>query len=193
MLEHFINRLVRELISEQIIGEESREEYTYVLITMIEKLITYASIIAIGYLKKITIPTLLFMFFFFTLRKRTGGYHAKNFSVCYTATIFTYICMTKMALKSMMHINMFFYLLIISVVLILRIGSINHPNMNMMKDEFEELRKSARFLVVLDGIIILFFYAMKINFMCTFYTASAVIICAILLVLAKITGQEAKS
>lgn len=69
-------------------------------------------------------------------------------------------------------------------------GTINHPNMNMSKSELKESKKAARLVVLMEVMIIAVLAYMKVDILYTGYMSVAVILCAFLMCLAKITKQE---
>lgn len=87
MVEMIANAIVDQMEEEKILHTEMREHYLYALITTIEKWITIVSILCIGVILKQAVPVMLFLTFFLSLRKRTGGYHANSFLQCYLGTL----------------------------------------------------------------------------------------------------------
>ena len=79
MVEMIANAIVDQMEKEKILHYKMREYYLYALITTIEKWITVISILCIGIIFKQVVPMILFLTFFLSLRKRTGGYHANSF------------------------------------------------------------------------------------------------------------------
>ncbi len=81
-------------------------------------------------------------------------------------------------------------MLFIAICAVEIIGTVNHPNIHMNILELTAIKKSARILVILEGSIIYAFSLIDANSGCVCYTSIAVILCAILLGLAKIIKQE---
>jgi accessory gene regulator B len=180
------------MIREKIIDCEQKEEYIYAMITLIEKTISIGTILWISILANKLVPTLLFLVSFFELRKRTGGYHANTFLLCYIETIGTYIILLYINFTLVKHILLIYVLLGISMCIILLIGTVNHPNLHMSKKEMAAAKKSSRVLLLLEGSIVCFFGIMDMNGIIISYMASAIIMCAVLLCMAKLLGQEVR-
>lgn len=87
MVERIANAIVDQMEEKRILQSEMKEHYLYALITTIEKWLTIISILCIGVVFKQIIPMMLFLAFFLSLRKRTGGYHANSFLQCYLGTL----------------------------------------------------------------------------------------------------------
>ena len=70
------------------------------------------------------------------------------------------------------------------------VGTINHPKMNFSVSELMESKKSARYVLVLETLIILSLNAMGASESCLGFMSWGIILCAISIVVAKITKQE---
>lgn len=77
-----------------------------------------------------------------------------------------------------------------SAMLIVFLGTVNHPNMDMDKSELREAKKAARLLVILEVAVIAVLIYLGISNLYISYMAVAIILCASLLILAKILKQE---
>ncbi len=192
MVERMAVKLVQQLEEEQLISRDAREHYEYALITLIERFITIGTIALIAVIYKRIIPTVCFLFFFLSLRKRTGGYHADKFWKCYLGTVMTYVVIIEIAAVFLKNLTLLYGLLFLSIVLIEIIGTVNHPNMDMDADELRESKKSARLLTFLESMIILSLITLGIDKIYLIYMSIAIILCATLLCLAKIKKQEVK-
>lgn len=79
MVEKIVMQLVTQMEERKIIEKSSRDYYEYVLITLAEHIIAVGTMLIIGMLFNQFITTIIFLVFFLSLRKRTGGYHADKF------------------------------------------------------------------------------------------------------------------
>jgi len=193
MVERMAIKLVHKLEKEQLINREDIEDYEYAMITLMERIITMGTIILIAIAYKNILPTICFLFFFLSLRKRTGGYHSDRFWKCYVVTVLVYIVIIKMAILFLEHLTLLYGLLLFSIALIVIIGTVNHPNMDMDKEELTESKSAARLLVLLDGLIVLSSILLGIDKIYIIYMSIAIILCATLLSLAKTIKQEVKA
>lgn len=190
MIERLANGLIEQMTEEKMIDQDLKEHYIYAFITLTERFITVGSIILISFVVKMFIPTIFFLFFFFALRKRTGGYHFDKFYQCYLGTIIAYL-VTVIINAFMINYPLFLMgVLLIAIVVIETIGTVNHPNMNMDIRELVESQKAARLVTLLEGSIIYCFVILGADMVVISYMAIAVILCAALLCIAKIIKQE---
>lgn len=192
MVEKIVMQLVTQMEERKIIEKSSRDYYEYVLITLAEHIIAVGTMLIIGMLFNQFITTIIFLVFFLSLRKRTGGYHADKFWQCYLATIITYIGIIQVATilseKSyIMCVTLFFAVIIIEII-----GTVNHPNIDMDKDELQENKKSARLLVLMEAAVIILLDILGMNQLYVSYMSIAIILCSLLMCVAKLLKQEVK-
>lgn len=190
MVEMIASAIVDQMEKEKILHTEMREQYIYALITTIEKWITIVSILCIGVIFKQIVPMMLFLTFFLSLRKRTGGYHANSFFQCYLGTLIISIGVIHVCPILVNHMKVVYVLLVFSVVAIALIGAVNHPNLAMDCIELQESKKAARYLLGLECMILAATISLEICEFFVCYMSSAIILCAFLLCLAKILKQE---
>lgn len=89
--------------------------------------------------------------------------------------------------KVIMYAILLFAVLVIEVI-----GTVNHPNIDMNKDELQENKKSARLLVLMETAIIVLLITLGISQLYVSYMSIAIILCSFLMCLAKIMKQEVK-
>lgn len=151
MVEKLALKLVYQMELEGMICQEETEHYEYALVTMIERVVAVGSMLLIGAIAKQFIPTLCFLSFFLSLRKRTGGYHADKFWQCYLVTIITYIVITWVAVW-LSDNSIAMYTILFSAILVIEIiGTVNHPNMDMDKSELREAKKGSKIACNIRG------------------------------------------
>ncbi|MCM1162263.1 MAG: accessory gene regulator B family protein [Roseburia sp.] len=192
MVEKIVIGLVGQMKKEQIIDLSAGDNYEYALLTMIESFLTITTMLVLGLICKQFVCTICFLVFFLSLRKRTGGYHAKKFWQCYLATVLTYFLVMKIAVPLSGNLIAMCILLICSIIFIELIGTVNHPNVDMDIYEFGESQRAARMLVLLEGSIILALIIMGFDMLYVSYMSIAIILCAMLMCVAKIIKQEVK-
>lgn len=141
---------------------------------------------------KMLIPTLFFLVFFLSLRKRTGGYHLNSFGQCYVGTVAAYIIILGITPILVNYPKLLLGMLFPAICVIKLIGTVNHPNMHMNDEELAESNKAAGIMVVLEGFIIYFFALIRADMVYICYMSAAIILCAVLLCAAKILKQEVK-
>lgn len=192
MIEKMVLNLVSQMETKKMIDEADSEHYKYALITMTEHTITVGTMLLIGLVFHQLMPTICFMVFFLSLRKRTGGYHADKFWQCYLVTVIIYVAIIQAATVLSENPVATYALLFSAALVIGIIGTVNHPNMDMDKDELQESKKAARLCVLMEVLVIVALIALKIDNLYVCYMSLAVILCASLLCVAKVMNQEVK-
>lgn len=179
-----------QMEEENLLVKEMKDEYVYALINIMERGITLASIFCVSLFFKQIISMGFFLIFFLSLRKRTGGYHAEKFWQCYLETVAT--CMVIIFLSPVVeeHMKMLYILLAGSVVLIGIVGTVNHPNMALNSQELLESKKASRCLVGLESVILVSAVILNVRNIYICYMSEAIILCALLLIIAKMIKQE---
>lgn len=192
MVEKIVLNLVNQMEEKKMIEESSREYYVYALIIMTERVIAVGTMLIISTIFKCFLPTIAFLIFFLSLRKRTGGYHADKFWQCYLLTIMSYISIVQVVSVLSERAYIMYALLFFAVLVIEVIGTVNHPNIDFDENELRETKKSARLLVLIETGIIAIFAVYKMNQLYISYMSMAIILCSSLMCLAKMIKQEVK-
>lgn len=190
MIERLLHVIVSKMETEELILSSQKEQYIYALIMLVEKWITIFSIIVISFVCDLFFPTVVFLYSFLALRKRTGGFHADKFWQCYLGTILTYVLLVKLTPFLDENRGMLYSCTICSSIIIAMIGTVNHPNMNMDSLELKECKRSARYMLGLQCIVLFLGIILNVASIYLNYMASAIILCSILLCIAKIIKQE---
>ncbi|MDE7423852.1 MAG: accessory gene regulator B family protein [Lachnospiraceae bacterium] len=193
MIEKMVLNVVNLMETKKIIEKANSEYYEYALVSIIERIIAVATMLIIGVFFKQFISTVIFLVFFLSLRKRTGGYHADKFWQCYLVTVITYIGVIYVAMAVSEKNSVPLYaVLIIAVLIIEVIGTVNHPNIDLEKCELRETKRAARLLVLMEAAVIATLVILGINQLYVSYMSIAVILCSSSMCLAKILKQEVK-
>lgn len=115
-----------------------------------------------------------------------------HFCIVIIETIIISIVVIHMCLISVRYMMVIYLLVICSVLVISFIGTVNHPNLAMDYIELHESKKAARCILAMESIIIALLFVLDICRLCVCYKSASIILCALLLGLAKIIKQEVK-
>ena len=187
------NYLTRCLISNNIVEKEEEEEYVYGFQIIFGKLLSYTTLIFLSLYYEVLIPGLIFMGVFFSMRGRTGGYHARTSLRCYFATVVTYLVVVQVGAPVLVgreHVSIIISM--VSVVIVFVFAPINHPNLMLDGQEIQVCRQSSRWLVSMVAGCIWIAYALPIRRICIVYAVMGLGLDALSILIAKITGQEVK-
>lgn len=192
MIEKMAMGLVDQMAEEKMIDKEAEEYYVYTLVSLMEKFITIGTILLISVLIEKLVLTAFFLLFFLSLRKRTGGYHMNTFFQCYLGTVVTYMLVLGLCMVLVDYPQLVFGLLLVAICIVEVIGTVNHPNIHMDAVELSESKRAARILCAVEVCVIYTFTLLGADMMYVCHMAVAVILCAVLLLIAKILKQEVK-
>lgn len=192
MVEKKIDSLVKTMVEYNLINEEQKENYVYALTCFIEMSITVGSILLVSIFLRNFVPTVGFLLFFFSLRKRTGGYHLNTFGSCYVATLIIYGLVVFACPFIIMHMKSLVVFTSISCICVFILGTVNHPNIHMSKQELEGSKENARLVLTIEISLILFLIWIHADSMIIVYLSIAILLCAFLQIVAKFKGQEVK-
>lgn len=193
MVHDLAKKITNILIQNGVAIPENENQYIYGLEVTLEKTITYTVLIILSIYLKLLIPSILFIIFFITLRGSTGGYHASTFFKCFVSTIFMYLSCSMVLVPFFIKekVYIYFILLIASIIIIL-LAPMNHPNLDMDSDEIKRCKRDARIILLLELTYFEIGGYLGINPIYIIFPIIGVIMCAILLAIAKIMKQEVK-
>lgn len=192
-----MNALARKvtvyLVKNNYIDEEKREEYIYGLEVILGKVINYFTLLLLAAINRKVFETLLYMIVFFSLRKGTGGFHAKSVRNCYMGTIVIYFVVVEFIVPALVcDLYLMGTTTVCAVIIIFLFAPVNHPNLNLDKKEIEVCRWYSRILAVGIGVMIFIFFMLELISAYIPYIVAGIGMDAGLLVMAKITRQEVK-
>ena len=190
-----MNKLVQgiavKLIEKNFLDINRKDEYIYVIETSLEKFLSYTFILAIAVLTGSLLQSIIFLVLFINIRGKTGGFHMNTYVKCLVSTIVLYLLLSSVVIPVLFnYYTASYFIFCYSILCIIFIATINHPNMNMSEREFKEKKKVARLEVFIHWQFISVLYITLPRNDYILYAMSADILCAILMIVAKIKKQE---
>lgn len=135
------------------------------------------------------INTGVFMLVLIKLRNHTGGYHAKSFLNCFVLSVIIVLFGLQAGLLfSKVSLLLPLAALSLSVLIILKLAPINHPNIHFTTKEFAANKVLVqKFILAVSAIALML---MLLNWQIAYIIISAVMTDALSVVLAKLLKQE---
>lgn len=192
MLEKVIEKYISALIKAHMIEDNQREIYQYHIICTLESILVVLSMTGVAFYFHEVLHVWAFIACFFLVRNRTGGFHFDLFWKCYLGTVgmeIFVIYLVKFTADRGVIIDI---LCLCMFVIILRIGAMNHINMNYSEEEFIAIKKKARAASCAIAAAIIILRISQIRGTMVLYMEYAVILSGIMLILGIIAGQEAE-
>ncbi len=190
MIERIASNIVEQLLKEHLIDEEQSMYCEYAIVLLVEHFITVGTILMLSLIFDVFFPTVLFLAFFLTLRNHTGGFHCDTFIECYVLTVTGYILVVGMVPVLVRHSYVDFIIFVVAIIEIIGMGTINHPNMRLNSFELGKLRKRARVIIVLEVSAVCLSRLYNVDVIYIGYMEASIILCALLMCIAKIKKQE---
>ena len=79
-----------------------------------------------------------------------------------------------------------------SATVIFVVGTVNHPNIYFDKVELRRSKALARSILAIELLVLIFMGAIRIDRVYIYYMSVSIILCAVLILLAKVFRQEVK-
>lgn len=183
--------LTGRLLAYSLIEESQQELYQYGLERLLSKLTSYSAFLVLALCIGKFIPTVLFLSFLFLLRGRTGGYHASTELCCFVSSMVTCILVMQVLVPYLMvHQAVLWVAFVVALLIILIWAPVNHPNVDFSKKELQQYRLRARRVLVIEVLLILLMLIGQVGAEYITSAMSGVIVCSVLISLAKITNKE---
>ncbi len=188
-------KITNFFINIEIIDISNKEICEYVIQTKIMFAFTILSIYILLIAKVPFLQITAYLFVLLSFRSRTGGYHASSELKCYIQSIVLSIFSLIILLPILMQANILvaITLYIISTIIILAFAPVNHPNIDMDRQQLVATRT-----IIIRNIALLsvLFYIISLVIKSKTYTCiisiSIFIVCLSIL-LAKLIKQEVKT
>ena len=192
MLEKVVQKYVLALIKAHVIADKDREIYQYHIICALESILVVLSMTGVALYLHEVIHVWAFIACFFLVRNRTGGFHFDSFWKCYLGTVGMEIFVIYLVQFSTNVTAVIDILCLCMFCVIIRIGAMNHINMNYSEEEFIAIKKKAR--IASSGLVALIaiLKISQISGTMVLYMEYAVILSGLMLILGILAGQEAE-
>ena len=122
MIHRVITGIVGQMEKEHLIMPQEKDDYIYAYEVICEKVISLGTIVILGMLLDNLVNTVLYMLFFLTLRKRTGGFHMPTFFKCYIGSVILYL-ITYCSISYTYNYYVMVILLVVSILVIGVVGT----------------------------------------------------------------------
>lgn len=191
MTDYISDRLTTYLCEYGLITMNEKNEYKYFSQVLIEKIIGFGALLLIAAYNHLLLQTVFFLLFFSEIRKYSGGFHARNFLECLVISIIVYMGYVEFAFPFLLNKSWLnTCLLIVAVFIIFTIGAVNHPNMHWNKKEYIISKNTARMTCMIEIGTIIAFWLIGISYDFILFMSFGLILSAIMLLIAKLVGQE---
>lgn len=192
MIDELIVKIVDSMINTDIISKDDKEAYVYAYTITLEKVLTLITISIMGVVLNRLVNIIIFLCTFMFLRRRTGGFHLEIFGQCFMGTNLICVIIEACDFVWLKYMTLVMFLCMVSVLYIICVGTVNHPNLALNDGELMESKKRARIIVALEALLTIVLCIVRVDRTITGYMAMGINICALLLVMSKIQSRMNK-
>lgn len=189
MIDELIVKIVDSMINTDIISKDDKEAYVYAYTITLEKVLTLITISIMGVVLNRLVNIIIFLCTFMFLRRRTGGFHLETFDQCFIGTNLICVIIEACDFVWLKYMTLVMFLCMVSVLYIICVGTVNHPNLALNDGELMESKKRARIIVALEALLTIVLCIVGVDKTITGYMAMGINICALLLFMSKIQSR----
>ena len=189
MIDELIVKIVDSMINTDIISKDDKEAYVYAYTITLEKVLTLITISIMGVVLNRRVNIIIFLCTFMFLRRRTGGFHLETFDQCFIGTNLICVIIEACDFVWLKYMTLVMFLCMVSVLYIICVGTVNHPNLALNDGELMESKKRARIIVALEALLTIVLCIVGVDKTITGYMAMGINICALLLFMSKIQSR----
>lgn len=136
MIEKVCDKIIGILITKNFILEDDKELYIYALKITIQSVLNVFAVVITGVLLGMLKESIMMFISFFVLRKFIGGLHLDKYIYCFISSQMIHLVGLLLVKKQWLIENeVFIIILLLSVILILLIAPVTHPNKSISSKE----------------------------------------------------------
>ncbi len=185
MIQELSIKIANFMVKRSIISDSDRNLYEFAYLSLIERLISWGTIIVLGTLFDCFLGSIIFTFSFVPLRIYAGGFHAKVYWKCFLISSITFLIVIVFFKNIYSHISteIILFFLFISIIIIIKKAPISDPNRPLNKKEFQNYKLVTRKILLIETIMIIPTSIYNIHNVFPAFTIIAIILEAFLLVI----------
>ena len=189
-MEYLSALIADRMCKNEIIKEDDLSFYAYSIQLLLEKTIGLILIGIFALVFKAFIERAVFTVVFVVIRRYSDGIHCKTSIGCFIASVLLALSTIPLTTWFMEHPAFCVTGVLISMAVILVIGAIHDPNLDLPEEVFIRHKKIARILILIVGPVIIGLLFLFSNNQLVYYSALGVIYNALSLMAVKITKGE---
>lgn len=163
-MEAISTLLTEKFIQGNIIDPAKQEIYKTGIQLITADIINISLILIIGILTKSFPYSVIYLALFWTVRRFSGGFHAKTYGVCRCVTVGTYI--SVLVISRVLHGHLMLYTVIadcVAVITMLKFAPIRHPNKELTNKEIQANKLFSLLTTLLYTVISIILIAIGCN------------------------------
>ncbi len=157
-MEYLSKKAILYIIEKGLINEQDKKIYQYGFQCFLEVSISTIFSLVIGTILHMLPECLFFFFLFIPLRSFNGGLHLKKFSSCFICSSLILLCSLLIIRIINIPVLISFIIYMFSMILIIIIGPVDHPNRSVNSSEniiFKKKNNYCLFFSIVIALILL--------------------------------------
>lgn len=177
-MDQVASKIVARMMTTNLISKNDAEEYIYGVQILLEKIISYATILLLALILNRLLEIILFVVSFSLIRKYSGGIHCKRFETCLIAS--AAVSISGVFIFPLVENRILLYQggVIMSIIIVIVVGAINNPNMDWSNYEYRKAKWLSRLTVILEASVLLLMMLLHFPLNYRFYISYGIVICA---------------
>lgn len=189
-MEYLSALIADRMCKNEIIKEDDLRFYAYSIQLLLEKTIGLILIGIFALVFKAFIEIAVFLIVFAVIRSYSDGIHCKTSIGCFISSVLMALSTIPVTTWLIEYPVVCITGVLISMAVILVIGAIYDPNLDLSEEEFIRHKKMTRILILIVGPIVLCLLFLFSNNQLVYYSALGIIYNALSLMAVKITKGE---
>ncbi len=181
-MDRLSTKLTNYILLKGVIEENDFEIYQYGFQRFLELFINIMCSIIIAILLNMKLECIVFFLFFIPLRSYSGGFHMEHYLSCLFLSLTGILCIVKY-FSATLPLSCVLYFISLAVIKI--IGSVNHPNRSVDKEDNLFFNKRAN-IILLASLIIFAIFLLSNNTRYLFLEALVFTLMSVSLIIGKI-------
>lgn len=186
-MEYLSALIADRMCKNEIIKEDDLRFYAYSIQLLLEKTIGLILIGIFALVFKAFIEIAVFLIVFAVIRSYSDGIHCKTSIGCFISSVLMALSTIPVTTWLIEYPVVCITGVLISMAVILVIGAIHDPNLDLSEEEFIRHKKMTRILILIVGPIVLCLLFLFSNNQLVYYSALGIIYNALSLMAVKIT------
>lgn len=129
------NYLTEKFIQRSIINPDNHEIYRTGVELILADIINFLLILTVGFISRTFIYSGIYLLIFWTVRRFSGGFHAKTYTVCRIVTVGTYVAVIFVGRVLNILIPIAVICNIVTIITMCLFAPVKHPNKELTKRE----------------------------------------------------------
>ena len=140
-MKNLSDKITDFYIKKGFVPEDKKEIYSYGFRLIIADIINFSIVITLGIVLKKLCESILFLITLCTVRRFSGGFHAKTYWLCRLSMIITFtgvLTLSEIIIKTNNKLNISLLINVLCMIIIFRFSPVKHPNKTLTTEQIHK-------------------------------------------------------